>query len=413
MSAKTIVILGGGVGGLVAANELARQLSSQHKIVLVEKNTVHAFAPSFLWVMTGNRSTPQITRGLQQLLLPRIELVSSEVRSMDLAQRHVETSKGFLSYDYLVVSLGAELAPETVSGLPGDFHTFFTLEGSARLRDALRSFDRGTIGVVICSLPYKCPGAPHEAVMLIDNLFRRRKIRRQVDIHLFTPETQPMPVARPELGHAISEVLRQKDIHFHPEHKLTSVNSEVKELDFGNKGKFQYDLLVAIPPHRSPRVVRESGLANATGWVSVDRATLATSQTGVFALGDVTLIPLPGRWKPDVPLALPKAGVFAHAQAQVVARRITAEISGSVVRDQFCADGYCMLEAGEGLAGFAYGNFFLEPSPQLNLKTIGRTWHWGKLLFEQWWLSTPGFKRDVLASAIKMGGRFYGILAII
>ena len=109
---------------------------------------------------------------------------------MDLAQRHVETSKGFLSYDYLVVSLGSELAPETVPGLPGDFRTFFTLEGSARLRDALRSFDRGTIGVVICSLPYKCPGAPHEAVMLIDNLFRRRKIRRQVDIYLFTPETQ-------------------------------------------------------------------------------------------------------------------------------------------------------------------------------------------------------------------------------
>ena len=109
---------------------------------------------------------------------------------MDLARRHVETSKGFLSYDYLVVSLGAELAPETVPGLPGDFRTFFTLEGSARLHDALRSFDRGTIGVVICSLPYKCPGAPHEAVMLIDNLFRRRKIRRQVDIYLFTPETQ-------------------------------------------------------------------------------------------------------------------------------------------------------------------------------------------------------------------------------
>ena len=81
----------------------------------------------------------------------------------------------------------------------------------------------------------------------------------------------------------------------------------------------------------------------------VDHATLETKQPDVYAIGDITAIPLPGRWKPDAPLMLPKAGVFAHAQAQVVARRIVQEIAGTRAQDTFCADGYCMLEAGEDL----------------------------------------------------------------
>jgi sulfide:quinone oxidoreductase len=155
--------------------------------------------------------------------------------------------------------------------------------------------------------------------------------------------------------------------------------------------------------------VREAGLANDAGWVPVDRRTLQTPHEGVHAIGDVTAIPIPGRWKPDVPLMLPKAGVFAHDHARVVARRIAAEILGARAEEEFCGDGYCMLEAGEDLAGFAFGNFFGEPSPEVRLRRIGRAWHLGKVLFERWWLAPFGVRRRALQLALELGGRAYGV----
>ncbi len=413
MAGKTVLILGGGVGGLIAARQLRQLLPREHRIVLVEKNSRHAFAPSFLWLMTGDRRPEQITRDVHQLVPSGVEVILAEAQAIDPANRHVHTSAQTLSYDYLVVALGAELAPEAIPGLNESAYTFYSFDGAAKLREVLKSFMGGTVAVVVSALPYKCPGAPHEGAMLIADTFRRRGLRDKVQVHLFTPEPQPMPVAGPALGDAVKQMLAAQGVVFHPLHKLTVVNPQASTLTFEGKEPFKYDLLVAIPPHRSPRVVRESGLANEAGWVPVDGATLRSKFEIVYALGDVTAIPIPGRWKPDVPLVLPKAGVFAHAQAEVVAHRIAEEIAGGSAHDEFPGVGYCMLEAGERMAGFAYGNFFAEPSPQVELRRLGKAWHWGKILFEQWWLAPYGLRRDALYLALKLGSQGLGIPAMI
>jgi sulfide:quinone oxidoreductase len=218
-----------------------------------------------------------------------------------------------------------------------------------------------------------------------------------------------MPVAGPQLGEAIRGMLQAKRIEFHPLHKLSAVDPVLRELTFDNGVRFGNDLLVAVPPHRAPKAVVEAGLTNQAGWVPVDPNTLATKHSGVYAIGDITAIPIPGRWKPDMPLMLPKAGVFAHAQAEVVAQRIVAEISGRPCQAMFCGDGYCMLEAGEDLAGFAFGNFFAEPAPRVELRQIGKAWHLGKVLFEKWWLAPVGFRRSLIGWVVRTGGRLYGI----
>ena len=404
-----ILILGGGVGGQVLANDLRRRLPAEHRVTLVERDTRHAFAPSFLWVMTGDRQPHHVTRDLRQLVRPGVEVVKAEIRRIDLANRRVETDHESLAYDYLVVALGAELAPDAIPGLASAAHTFYTLDGATQLRAALDGVGGGTVAAVVSALPYKCPGAPHEGAMLLADFFRRRGRRDTIDVHLFTPEPQPMPVAGPILGEAVQQMLAQRRIGFYPSHKLTAVNPDSRELLFDAKPPVKYDLLVAIPPHRAPALVREAGLANDSGWIPVDRQTLATRYEHVYAIGDITAVAVPGRWKPDVPLMLPKAGVFAHAEALVVARRIAAEIAGVAATDTFCGDGFCMLEAGEDLAGIAFGDFFAEPSPHVEVRSIGKAWHLGKVLFESWWLAPWGMRRRALETALKLGSRIYGI----
>ena len=409
MNGKTVLILGGGIGGLVAANELRRLLPNEHRIVLVEKNSRHAFAPSFLWLMTGDRQPGQITRDVRQLVRPGVELILAEAQAIDLSNRCVQTSVQTINYDYLIVALGAELAPGAIPGLAESAQTYYTFDGAAKLRDALQNFAGGKVAVIVSSLPYKCPGAPHEGAMLIANTLHQRGLSDKVEVHLFTPEPQPMPVAGPALGDAVKQMLSDRGVAFHPLHKLTQVDSTAHELAFEGRESFRYDLLVAIPPHRGPRIAQEGGMTNEAGWIPVDRTTLQTKHENVYAIGDATAISIPGRWKPDVPMMLPKAGVFAHAQAEVVVRRIAAEIAGTSGRDNFPGIGYCMLEAGESLAGFAYGNFFAEPSPQIELHKMGKSWHLGKVLFEQWWLSPYGLKRETLRLALSLGGRTLGI----
>lgn len=409
MTSNTVVILGGGVGGINAANELRARLSQSHRIVLVERYREHSFAPSYLWVMTGDRQPHQITRALHTLLRPGIDLVQAEVKHIDISTHRVATSTQSLDFDYLVVALGAELAPEVVPGLTESAHTFYTLPGSIKLHETLRFFSGGSIAVVVAGTPYKCPGAPHEGAMLIADYVRRQGLQAATDVHLFTPEPQPLPVAGPELGELVYGLLTSKGIHFHPLHRLTNVNVASKELIFDNKASFHYDLVVAIPPHRAPQAVQVSGLTDGAGWVPVDRYTLATRHENVFALGDVASISIPGRWKPDVPMMLPKAGVFAHAQARTAAEIIAAKVHGRDSKDVFCGNGYCMLEAGEDLAGFAYGDFFAEPAPRVELKRVGKSWHLGKTLFEKWWLAPFGLRRSLLQTMIRLGAKVYGV----
>ena len=400
---KTIVILGGGVGGIVTANELRKRLTNKHKIILIEKNRIHAFAPSFLWLMTGTRKKENITKDISKLLQKGIEIINEEVLKIHIDENLVETTGRKIGFDYLVVALGASMHPESIPGIPSGSHNYYTLEGAEKLYSELKNFEKSKVAVVITSLPYKCPAAPYEGALLISDFFEKKNIRDKIDISIYTPEPFPMPVGGPGLGEAVKQVLASKNINLFPLHKIYEVDSEKKELLFDNNKNYGYDMLVVVPVHKVPGVILHSKLAGVNGWIPVDRSTLQTKFPNIYAIGDVNSISIPGRWKPDVPLILPKAGIFAHLQAEVVAERIACQIKGEISGVDFCGDGFCMLEAGEHSAGFAYGNFFGEPSPDVKIRNVGKAWHYGKILFEKWWLSPIGMKKSLLKFLMKIG----------
>jgi sulfide:quinone oxidoreductase len=338
MASKTILILGGGVGGIVTANALAKRLKPEHRIIVVDKNARHEFAPSFLWVMIGARKPEQVATDLHRLLHPRVEFVQAEVMQLDVSAQKAMTSESVINFDYLVFALGAGLAPNAVTGLAQSAHTSYTLAGATKLWEAVQQFKGGRVAVVVARLPFKCPAAPYETALLLKSAFDERKVSVQMD--LYTPEPLPMPVAGPTVGGELKGIVEQAGIAYHPLTQLQTVDGAKRELTFTNASSASYDLLVAIPPHVGSRVAREAGLTNEAGWIPVDGATLKTKHANIFAIGDATAIALQGRWKPDVPLLLPKAGVFAHAQGEVVAANIAAELESQTPSAAFDGHGY-------------------------------------------------------------------------
>jgi sulfide:quinone oxidoreductase len=380
MPGKTVLILGGGVGGLVAAHRLRRALPHSHRVILIERERQHLFQPSLLWVAVGDRRPEQIQRPLDRLARRGVELVTATVEAIDPSRRVVTAGGREHMGDAVIVALGAELAPESIPGLADGGHNLYTLSGASAILDALKSIRGGRVAVLTAAPAYKCPAAPYEAAMLVEARLRSHGQRASTELDFYAAEPGPMGVAGPAVSAAVRQMVESHGIRYHPEHQLVSVDPGPRTLAFANGATAGYDLLIYVPPHRAPAVVRRSGLAPEGGWVGVDRGTFETTVPAVYAIGDVTTVPL-AMGKP-----LPKAGVFAHRQAEVVAQNIAALWTGSGARRTFNGHGECFVETGNGRAGFGAGNFYAEPLPQIALKGPNRFWHWGKVVFEWKWL---------------------------
>jgi len=378
MPGKTVVILGGGTGGLVAANRLRRMLDEEHRIVLIDRTPVYTFAPSLTSVMLGQRTVSRISRDLRRLQKKKIDVRIGEITGLDFEKKTVQMNNGSATYDYLVIALGAEYSSEEVPGLNRAW-SFYHPDGAEGFRDYLPTFRGGRVCVVVPSLPYKCPPAPYEGAMLLDDYFRKRKIRGDVEMHVYTPEPAPLGVAGNNVSETVSGLLAKREIGFTGGVKLKTIEHRDGTLAFEDGSQAHFDMVVATPVHRLPHVLEPSGLAGEHGWIAVDRDQLTTAVPDVFAVGDCTAIPIAeGRM-------LPKAGVFAHGEAEVVSRNIAALIAGKEPIWAFGGQGACFMETGGGKGSYISGNFFAEP-PATKIRKPGRTWHWAKAGFERVWL---------------------------
>jgi sulfide:quinone oxidoreductase len=362
MNENKVLILGGGSGGLATAGRLKELLGNKISVTVIDKQRSFVLGFSLLRIMTGEKSEQEVTVSKEKVSQKGIKFINTEVNRIDVNNGIVTTGQGEFAYNYLVVALGAELAPEKVPGFESAFH-MYALEDAKKLRDALSSFRGGSIRLIISSTPFKCPPAPYEAAMLIDDYLRSKGLRDKSDIQIFTPEPQPMPIAGPEVGDTVISMLNEKGIDFHNNAKVSSIDGSSKQIVFENGTREKYDLLIAIPPHTSPKVVRESDLADAaSGWIPVDPKNMQTRHDRVYAIGDVAAVKLPSSG-----MMLPKAATFAFGQAEIVASNIASLVLGTETRswDGF---GECFIETGSGNAGYGSGSFYASPKPVINLQ---------------------------------------------
>lgn len=371
MVRKTVLILGGGFGGLTAAQHLRRLLPPEHRIVVVEKKNFFYMCAFNMRLITGEMKHPQEgERALSELSRKGIEWVHAEVDKIDPQGKRVHTSSGTLEGDYIIIALGAEKLPDAMPGFAESAYNLTDAFGALQLRKALDEFESGRIVVLVCSTPYSCPGAPCEAAFLADSTFRSKENRQRVEIAIYTPEVRPLPSAGTEMGQAVLSMVKERNIEYHSQQKVRRIDNNTRKIVF-EEGEVSFDLLVGVPPHAAPRVVREAGLTDETGWVPVDLQTLESPYPGIFAIGDITSIQQPN----PTGFFLPKAGVFADEQARVVAGNISGEVLGEAKQSRFDGKGFCYLEMGDGRAAYGSGNFYAYPVPRVYLEPPSQQYH--------------------------------------
>jgi sulfide:quinone oxidoreductase len=378
MNSNEVLILGGGSGGLATAGRLKELLGDKISITVIDKQRSFVMGFSLLRVMTGEKTEQEVTVPKEKVSQKGIKFINTEVNRIDVNNGVVRTDQGEFVYDYLVVALGAELAPEKIPGFESAFH-MYTLEDAKKLRDALSSFRGGSIRLVVSSTPFKCPPAPYEAAMLMDDYLRNKGLRDKSDIQIFTPEPQPMPIAGPEVGNTVVSMLNEKGIGFHSNTKVSLIDGSSKQIVFENGSREKYDLLIAIPPHTTPKVIRESGgLADASEWISVDPKNMQTKYDRVYAIGDVAAVKLPSG------MMLPKAATFAFGQAEIVASNIASSVLGTEARN-WDGFGECFIETGSGNAAYGSGSFYSSPKPVINLQIPSKELRERKDVWGNYW----------------------------
>jgi sulfide:quinone oxidoreductase len=347
--ATRIVILGAGFGGLELATVLSSELGDEADVTLIDKADAFVFGFSKLDLMFGRRSAEQIRLAYADFAKSGVRLLRETVTAIDPEARRVTTDAGTHEADFLVVALGADYDMDATPGLAEGGNEFYSVAGAERLRELLPSFSSGRAVIGVCGAPFKCPPAPSEAAILLDDYLKARGVRSQCEITFVMPLSTPVPPS-PETSEALLAVFAERGIEFVPSRRIESIVPErrVAVLDGGDELRF--DLFLGVPKHRAPDVVLASGMAS-DGYVPVDSRTLETSYPGVYAVGDVATV------------GVPKAGVFAEGAARVVGAEIVAKLRSAETPDGYDGLGSCYIEFGGGRVGRVDVDFLSGPRP--------------------------------------------------
>ncbi len=374
MPANDVLIVGGGVGGTIVANLVAKEAGAGARVTLLDATGTHVYQPGFLYVAVGQEKPEHLSRDERTLLRHDVKLVVDRATFVNTASKKVVLASGkTLRYDELVLATGSRVVPDEIPG-GGTAHNFYTLEGAIGLQRALEKFDGGTIVIGVAGIPYKCPPAPVEFAFLLDDYLRARHIRQKAEIKLLSPLNRAFTIET--TSKLVQPILAERGIELTGFFNVETVDPIARTVTSLEGETVGYDLLVLVPPHRGAKLIEDSKLGDARGWIPVDKNTLKHCNfSDIWAIGDATNIPIS------------KSGSVAHYEATICAAEVVAAVKGEPA-PAHVYDGkvMCFLETGHGQATtirFDYDHPPVSPNPS-------HLWHWAKLLFNKtYWHTVP------------------------
>ncbi|MBF6038656.1 NAD(P)/FAD-dependent oxidoreductase [Pseudomonas sp. P154a] len=330
---KRIVIVGGGVGGTMLANQLASKLypeilRGEVSIALLSNSPDHFYKPAFMYVAFNQFFEEELKRPERSLLRPEISFHIEEVIHFDFPGQSLKTRSGkCYGYDFMVIATGCVPAPERIEGLKEAGDHFYQYQPARQLAERLSTIKKGRIFITVSfphtpNVPHQCGIAPVETTLMLDDFLRLRGVRDQVEIVYTYPTTAQLLrnclfLQRPT-GEILPGIFEQKNIHFQRGFTLDRVDPDQK-IAYSAEGDAQpFDILMATPPIRAVDAVLECGVSQAPnneGWLPTNHETLQVyGLENVYVIGDTV----------DLPVS--KAGGACHNQAPVIANNITAQI---------------------------------------------------------------------------------------
>ncbi len=373
-----ILVVGGGMGGTILANNLARRLASElrggkARITMLSASDKHMYQPGLLYLAVGGTTPDELYRDQASLLEPGIEFKVDPVEAFELDQNRVKTKGGAThAYDILVIATGSRPVPEMIPGLAENAETFYTEATALKMFKRLSEFQGGRV-VIAVGVPHKCPMAPLEITFMLHDYFKDRGIRDKVQLHY------TYPVGR---VHSLEPVAKWAA----PEMDRLGITYEtlfnMKEVDGRNKvvrseegSEAKYDLLITIPAHKGMEVVEKNKLGTG-GFIPTNKTKLTMEgRNNVYVIGDTTNIPVS------------KAGSTVHYQAETLGENLAAIVKlGSPVREH---DGkvFCFIEVGKDRATYASFNYTTPPDPKAPTRAV----HWFKMAYNKlYWTTARG-----------------------
>jgi sulfide:quinone oxidoreductase len=372
---KKILILGGGIGGTIVANKLARKLLNEIikgnvEIKVLDKKDYHVYQPSQLLVALGLEDYDQLMRSERVLLEPRIKFLSGNkgnVIKIDLPNHRVITEDGNIhEYDYLIISTGSHLAWDEIKGYREKALSVWDLNDVLKIRESLEKFKGGTIVINVSRLPIKCPVAPVELTLMVNDFLKQRGIREKSRIVYTYPA--PGVFGIKQANDMFLEMFKERGIEVISPFIVDYIEGDSIVSQDGERIKF--DLLLGVPPHKGAEVLKEIG--DRRNWVSVDKYTLnVKGYDNVYAIGDTT----------DLPIS--KAGSVADFQSGPVSENIVHDILGMGSKVFYDGSVFCFCVGGIGTSSYIRYNYnFVLPVP----KPTTTIW-WMKLMYNRMYWS--------------------------
>ena len=353
-----VVVVGGGNGGISVAARLLRAARGAD-VAIIEPSSKHYYQP--LWTLVGGGAAKkEATERTEASVIPKgATWIQDAVANFCPGEDAVLTASGKkITYDFLVVSPGIQLNWGAIKGLKDAIGkdgvcSNYAYEYVDTTWEFIRNFKGGTAIFTHPATPIKCGGAPQKIAYLADEAFRRQGVRDKTTIIFATANAGIFQVEK--YARTLRAVVARKGIDARYQTNLVEIRPETKEavlknLDSGEETAVHFDLIHVTPPQSAPDFVRESPLANADGWVDVDKATLRhTTYPNVFALGDASSLPTS------------KTGAAIRKQAPVLVKNLAAAIHGKPLTASY--DGYaaCPLVTGYGKVVMAEFDYDLRP----------------------------------------------------
>jgi len=396
---STIVVLGGGIGGLSTAFELKDELGDSHEIILVSDQEHFEFTPSNPWVAVKWRTPEAIRLDLNELM-PRhgIRFIGTAVKKVQPESHNLLLEDDeLLSYNYLVIASGPRLAFDEIPGLGphgGFTQSVCKTDHASLISDSFEKFCANPGPVVVgAAQGASCYGPAYEYTFIIETELRKRKIRDKVPMVFVTPE--------PYIGHLgldgvgdtksmLESEMRERHIKWYNNSRIDQVEDGVMKItqvneDGSDKASHEIEFAhsMILPAFTGIEAVMGiEGLSNPRGFIVVDENQRNPTYPDIFAVGVCVAIPPVGAT--PLPVGVPKTGYMIESMVTATVQNIAELLADKAPTHTATWNAFCLADFGD--RGVAFMALPQIPPRNTNWSGSGKWVHWAKVGFEKYYL---------------------------